>query len=65
MPDPAQLKPLVFQSLIAGLVIGVVLLALQWCGWPLASALASTNFVLFALPHSLAARPRNAIGGHL
>ncbi len=65
MLDFANLKCIVAQSLIAGLAMGVVLFVLQWRGWPLAAALASTNFVLFAMPHSPPARARSAVGGHV
>jgi CBS-domain-containing membrane protein len=53
------------QTLVATGTMAIVLYLLRWQGWPLATALASTNFVLFALPHSPPARPRSAVGGHL
>jgi CBS-domain-containing membrane protein len=53
------------QTFVATISMMIGLFFLRWWGWPVATALASTNFVLFAMPHSPPARPRSAFGGHL
>ena len=58
-------RRVILQTLVATTSMMIGLFILRWWGWPVATALASTNFVLFAMPHSPPARPRSAFGGHL
>lgn len=58
-------RRVLLQTLVATVSMMIGLFFLRWWGWPVATALASTNFVLFAMPHSPPARPRSAFGGHL
>jgi CBS-domain-containing membrane protein len=62
---PGAWQRTIVQTLVATGTMAIVLYLLRWRGWPLATALASTNFVLFALPHSPPARPRSVLGGHM
>lgn len=59
------LRRVLVQTLVATTSMVIGLFFLRWWGWPVATALASTNFVLFAMPHSPPARVRSAFGGHL
>ncbi len=59
------LRRVLLQTLVATTSMVIGLFFLRWWGWPVATALASTNFVLFAMPHTPPARPRSAFGGHL
>ena len=57
------LRRVLLQTLVATTSMVIGLFFLRWWGWPVATALASTNFVLFAMPHTPPARPRSAFGG--
>ncbi|MGC9357508.1 MAG: HPP family protein [Anaerolineae bacterium] len=52
------------QSLLAVIATGVVLLLLNWQNWFIVTALGSTVFVLFVMPHRSVAQPRNTVVGH-
>ena len=58
-------KNYVFQSLFATLIIFVVLLALSSQQAVIIASIGSTAFIVFAMPNSIAARPKNIIGGQL
>ncbi len=51
------------QSLAAGAVIFMVLLVMR--NEFILASIGATAFILFAMPHSISAQPRNVIGGHL
>ena len=55
----------VFQSLLATVVVFVIFWALGVREAVIIASLGATTFVIFALPHSLMAKPRNVIGGHI
>jgi len=56
----------VFQSLAAALVLMLILYVLDvTIHATIVAAIGSTTFIVFAMPHSLTAKPRNVIGGHL
>ena len=55
----------VFQSLLATVVVFVIFWALGVREAVIIASLGATAFVIFALPHSLMAKPRNVIGGHI
>jgi len=56
----------VYQSSLAVLVLIVILYALNVTTHAaIVAALGSSSFIIFAMPHSVTARPRNVIGGHL
>jgi len=58
-------KHYVFQSLFATLATFAVLLVLQFQHLVISASIGSTVFIVFAMPKSVTARPRNVIGGHL
>ena len=55
----------VVQSLVAAVVVFVLMLFLQARHLVLTASLGSTAFVVFAMPRSLTAQPRNVVGGHV
>lgn len=56
----------VYQSLLAVLVLEVILYLLDVTTHAaIVAALGASIFIVFAMPHSVTARPRNVIGGHL
>ena len=58
-------KHYVFQSLFATLVMSLVLIFLTLENVVVVASIGSTAFVIFALPKSITAKPRNVIGGNL
>lgn len=56
----------VYQSLLAVLVlVGILYLLDITTHATIVAALGASTFIVFAMPHSVTARPRNVIGGHL
>ena len=55
----------VFQSLLATASLFCVLIFLERGSEVIVASLGATAFVVFALPNSLTAQPRNVIGGHI
>lgn len=55
----------VLQSLLATLVMVIVLMFLSLENVVVVASIGSTAFVIFALPNSITAKPRNVIGGNL
>ncbi|MDP8217763.1 MAG: HPP family protein [Candidatus Theseobacter exili] len=58
-------KNYVFQSLFATFTTFIVLLFLSLQYAVIIASIASTAFIVFAMPKSITAKPRNIIGGHL
>jgi len=59
-------KHYVSQSLLAALVVFVVILALNIDNDAvIIASIGATAFIVFAMPNSVTAKPRNVIGGHL
>jgi CBS-domain-containing membrane protein len=58
-------KNYIFQSFLAALLIFLVLLLLSLEHAVIISAIGATAFIVFAMPQSITANPRNIIGGHL
>lgn len=59
-------KNYVFQSLLATLIIFIVLLSLNIRDdAAIIASIGATTFIVFAMPKSITAGPRNIIGGHL
>ena len=58
-------KHYVFQSLFATLSLFVILLFLDISHVVISASIGATAFIVFAMPKSVTARPRNVIGGHL
>jgi CBS-domain-containing membrane protein len=54
-----------FQSLLAVASLALILFLLRWRHWAIVTALGSTVFVLFVMPHRPVAAPRNTFVGHL
>ncbi|MGQ9512931.1 HPP family protein [Thermodesulfitimonas sp.] len=63
-PGPA-VKNYLLQSLFATLVVFVVLLLLSLEHAVIIASLGASTFIVFAMPQSVTARPRNVRGGHL
>ena len=61
----AHWKNYVFQSLLATIAVFIIFWALGVREAVIIASLGATSFVIFALPHSLMAKPRNVIGGHI
>ena len=61
----ASWKNYVFQSLLAAITVLVVLLFLSIEHAVIVSSIGATAFIVFAMPRSITAKPRNVIGGHL
>ena len=57
-------KQYVFQSLLATIVIFVVFLGLRLDRPLITVSIGATAFIVFAMPKSITANPRNVIGGH-
>lgn len=57
-------KNYVFQSLFATLATFIVLLFLNLREAVIVASIGSTIFIVFAMPKSITAKPRNVIGGH-
>jgi len=55
----------VFQSLLATASLFCVLIFLEQGEKVIVASLGATAFIVFALPNSFTAQPRNVIGGHL
>ena len=58
-------KNYIFQSFLATLTIFVVLLFLSIEHAVIIASIGATAFIVFAMPKSITAKPRNVIGGHL
>ena len=58
-------KNYVFQSVLATLVLLLALWVMKANQMVLVASLGATAFIVFALPNSLTARPRNVVGGHV
>jgi CBS-domain-containing membrane protein len=61
----AYWKNYVFQSLLATGAVFCVLLFLEHGEEVIVASLGATAFVVFALPDSFSAKPRNVLGGHI
>jgi CBS-domain-containing membrane protein len=61
----AHWKNYVFQSLFATIVMVGVFVVLTLQNVVVVASLGSTAFVIFALPKSITAQPRNVIGGNM
>ena len=61
----AHWKNYVFQSFLATFVMMVVFMFLTLQNVVVVASIGSTAFVIFALPNSITAKPRNVIGGNL
>ena len=55
----------IWQSLLAGIALFIIVLALGKDQMVLISAMGATAFIVFALPTTESAQTRNVIGGHL
>ena len=58
-------KHYVLQSLLASLSIVIVFLFLTTQEAVLVASLGATSFIVFAMPKSITAKPRNVISGHM
>ena len=58
-------KNYIFQSFLAILAIFIVLLFLSIEHAVIIASIGATAFIVFAMPKSITAKPRNVIGGHL
>jgi CBS-domain-containing membrane protein len=58
-------KHYVFQSVFATLSIFIILLAVYAQNAVVSASIGSTAFIVFTMPKSVTAKPRNVIGGHL
>jgi len=58
-------KHYVLQSLVASLSIFIVLLFLTTQEAVIVASIGATTFIVFAMPKSITAKPRNVIGGHI
>ena len=58
-------KHYLFQSLAAALSIFIVLLFLTTQHAVIIASIGATTFIVFAMPKSITAKPRNVIGGHI
>jgi CBS-domain-containing membrane protein len=58
-------KSYLIQSLIATVVIFIVLLVLSARRLVIVASLGATTFIVFAMPNTLSAKPRNIIGGYI
>jgi len=55
----------VWQSVLATLVLLLALVALRMEHGVIVASLGATAFIVFAMPDSLTAKPRNVVGGHV
>ena len=58
-------KNYIFQSLLATMTTFIVLLLLSMEQAVIIASIGATAFIVFAMPTSITARPRNVIGGYL
>jgi CBS-domain-containing membrane protein len=58
-------KYYLFQSFLAGVAIFIVVLTLGRDRVVVIASMGATAFICFAMPKSVSARTRNAVGGHL
>jgi len=58
-------KNYVLQSLLATISIFIVLLFLSLQHAVVIASIGATTFIIFTMPNSIAAKPKNVIGGHL
>lgn len=61
----AYWKYYVFQSFFAVVTLFIVLLALRMEHPVKIASIGSSAFIVFAMPNSITAKPRNVIGGHV
>lgn len=54
-----------FQSFLATLVLFVILIALELQNAVITASIGATAFIIFTMPDSITAFPRNVIGGHV
>ncbi len=54
-----------FQSLLASVALGALVLAIGKENMVSISAMAATSFIVFAMPNAVSARSRNILGGHI
>jgi CBS-domain-containing membrane protein len=54
-----------FQSLLASLALGAIVLAIGKENMVSIGAMAATTFIVFAMPKAASARSRNILGGHI
>ncbi|MCD6469788.1 HPP family protein [Candidatus Bathyarchaeota archaeon] len=55
----------IFQSLLATLTVFIVLLFLSLEQAVIIASIGASAFIVFAMPESITAKPRNVIGGHM
>ncbi len=58
-------KDYILQSLLATLTVFIILVFLNIEHAVVIASMGATTFIVFAMPQSITARPRNVIGGHL
>ena len=58
-------KNYVLQSFLATLAMSIVLMFLSIEHAVIVASIGATSFIVFAMPRSVTARPRNVIGGHM
>jgi CBS-domain-containing membrane protein len=58
-------KNYLFQSLLAGLSVFILLVVLHMQNIVVVASIGSTAFIVFAMPREITARARSVIGGHL
>jgi len=58
-------KHYVFQSFLATLTLALVLVFLRLQNAVVVASIGATSFIIFAMPESITANPRNVIGGQL
>ena len=54
-----------FQSILCALILFLALLLLRLENAVIAASIGATAFIVFSMPDSVTAKPRNVIGGHL
>lgn len=60
----ANWKHYSFQSFLATLVLFIILIMLKLQNAVITASIGATAFIVFAMPDSITAGPRNVIGGH-
>lgn len=63
--DKDTMKHYIFQSLLAGISLFLALQLPFIEDFVLIAAIGSTSFIVFAMPESNPAKPKNVLGGHL
>ncbi|MBN2102914.1 HPP family protein [bacterium] len=58
-------KHYVFQSMFAMISMFAVLLVLKFQNLVISASIGATAFIVFSMPKSVTAKPRNVIGGHM